>query len=68
MNKYDLGGTQEVARELGLSDARIGQLRRAGLMPEPVVSLAATPVWDMAEIRAWKGSRVKGKPGRRKAD
>jgi hypothetical protein len=54
-----LGGTAEVCERLGVSKAWLGHViagRRptpAVLTPEPLVTLTATPVWDLADWDAW---------------
>jgi hypothetical protein len=55
----ELGGTQEVCALLGVGKAWLGHViagRRPTppvLAPEPLVTLAATPVWDLADWREW---------------
>ena len=55
----ELGGTQEVCALLGVGKAWLGHVL-AGRRPvppvrtpEPLVTLAATPVWDLADWREW---------------
>jgi len=54
-----LGGTAEVCERLGVTKAWLGHViagRRPVppvLTPEPLVTLTATPVWDLAEWDAW---------------
>lgn len=50
-----LAGLAEVAAELGCSKQQISALRRRADFPEPVVNLAATPIWDIRDIRHFKG-------------
>lgn len=46
-------GTSEVAKVLGVSKQRIHALRKNKKFPQPVVVLAATPIWDSREINAF---------------
>lgn len=64
----ELVGTHEVAAMVRLTDARIGQLRRAGKFPDPVHSVKATPLWLASDIQRWLDNRVLGKPGRPKKE
>jgi len=54
-----LGGTAEVCERLGVTKAWLGHViagRRPVppvLTPEPLVTLTATPVWDLAQWDAW---------------
>lgn len=50
-----LAGVAEVANELGCSKQQIHGLRKRADFPEPVVNLAATPIWDIRDIRHFKG-------------
>lgn len=57
----NLLGTSEVAVVLGVSKQRIHALRKNKKFPQPIVNLAATPIWDrreidvfLAEWRPWK--------------
>lgn len=59
-----LVGAQEVGALLGVSRQRIHQLRQEGRLPEPLFSLAATPVWSAAGIEAFAERRDRS-PGRR---
>ena len=65
-SKYDFVGTAEAAEILGVERPRIGRWQIAGIMPEPVVRLAATPVWRRQDILKLKEQR-KGTTRRRKA-
>lgn len=49
-----LGGTAEVAQELGCPKQQIHSLRRRSDFPNPVCKLAATPIWDLREIRSFR--------------
>ena len=57
----NLLGTSEVAVVLGVSKQRIHALRKNKKFPQPIATLAATPIWDkrditafLAEWRPWK--------------
>lgn len=62
----DLVGCAEASEILHLTDARIGQLRRANQFPEPVWQVRATPLWLRSDLLDWQENRVMGKPGRRR--
>src|SRR6187455_1519185 len=55
----EFGGTAEVCERLGVSKQWLGHVlagRRptpAVLTPEPLATLTATPVWDMANWDTW---------------
>lgn len=49
-----LAGTAEVAKELSCPKQQIHALRRRKDFPQPVCKLAATPVWDLRDIRIFK--------------
>ena len=49
-----LAGTSEVAELLGCHKQQLQKLRMRPEFPEPVITLAATPVWDMREVRRFK--------------
>ena len=46
-------GTAEIAKLLGVSRQRVSQLSHSEGFPEPVVRLAAGPVWQTADIEHW---------------
>lgn len=49
-----IGGTSEVADLLGCSRQQIHALRRREDFPPPLLSLAATPIWDLRLIESFK--------------
>jgi hypothetical protein len=53
-----LGGTSEVAEVLGCHKQQLRKLRMRPDFPQPIVCLAATPVWDIDDIllfrETWK--------------
>jgi predicted DNA-binding transcriptional regulator AlpA len=53
----NVAGLEETAELLGISRERIRQLRAAGRLPEPR-QLASGPVWDRAEIEAFRQDRI----------
>lgn len=61
--KYDLVGTAEAAEILDIERSRIGRWKKAGLLPEPVIELQATPVWRRADIEKMKPEREKRRRG-----
>jgi predicted DNA-binding transcriptional regulator AlpA len=57
----DILGTAEVAEVLGVSKQRVYSLRQMINFPEPIKTLASTPIWHRADIieflsewRPWK--------------
>jgi predicted DNA-binding transcriptional regulator AlpA len=54
-----IGGVYEVAETLGCAKQQIASLRRRSNFPQPVVLLAATPVWDLDEIEEFKQTWVR---------
>jgi hypothetical protein len=52
----DLGGTAEVAALLECPKQQIRSLQRNPRFPQPVAHLASTPLWDLAEVRAFKAT------------
>lgn len=62
-NFPDLVGAQEAADLLGVSRQRLYQLRADGRFPEPMIELAATPVWLRAAVEQWV-ERWDRRPGR----
>jgi hypothetical protein len=57
-------GSQEVAEALGVSRQRLGQLRARPDFPQPVLQLAATPLWLGSAIDAFLEGWDR-RPGRR---
>jgi len=63
-----LGGSSEVAKELGVSAARITVLRQRPDFPDPVGEIAQGFIWDLDVIQAWQNSGLRtSKAGRPKA-
>lgn len=54
-----LGGTAEVAQLLNCQRQQVYSLRKREDFPEPVVMLAATPVWDLRNVSEFKDSWVR---------
>lgn len=52
----DIGGTAEVATLLECPKQQIHALRRSPKFPAPVRTLAATPIWNLSDIREFKSS------------
>ncbi|NBQ47120.1 MAG: DNA-binding protein [Sphingobacteriia bacterium] len=46
-------GTAEVAEMLGIAKQRIHALRKNPEFPQPIIKIAATPIWDRLEIAKW---------------
>jgi predicted DNA-binding transcriptional regulator AlpA len=51
-----IGGTAEVAEVLGCPKQQIYALRRRADFPKPFRELASTPLWNLSEIREFKGT------------
>ncbi len=49
-----IGGTAEVAELLGCSRQQIWSLRRKPEFPQPVLTLSATPLWDLRAVKEFK--------------
>lgn len=49
-----LAGTSEVAAVLGCPKQQLHKLRQRDDFPEPVIVLAATPIWDLRDIRDFR--------------
>ena len=49
-----LAGAAEVARVLGCRKQQITKLRQREDFPAPVAFLAATPIWDLRQIRDFR--------------
>jgi len=56
-----IGGTAEVAHALGCPKQQIHALRRRKDFPQPIGKLAATPLWNLNEIREFGASWVRRK-------
>ena len=52
VTQQDLVGTAEAAAILGVERPRIARWRKRGLMPDTVVRLQATPVWEREHVEA----------------
>jgi predicted DNA-binding transcriptional regulator AlpA len=59
-----LAGIREIAEIAGVSPQRANQLAAKPDFPKPLDRIAAGPVWDRAEVRAWVKKRAKGKEPR----
>jgi hypothetical protein len=49
-----LVGVAEVATELGCHKQQLHSIRKKPGFPAPLVTLAATPIWDLRDIRQFK--------------
>ena len=49
----DLRTPEQLARGLGLTPARVRQLRRADAFPLPVGMIGGRPVWHVCHVEAW---------------
>ena len=50
----DIMGFQEVTTYLGVSKQRVSVLRKRSEFPEPICTLASTPIWDARLISMYK--------------
>lgn len=57
----NIGGTAEVANLLGCPKQQIHALRRRKDFPRPVCRIAASPIWDLNEIRKFGETWVRRK-------
>ncbi len=57
-----LGGSTEVALELGVSASRITVLRQRADFPDPVGEIAQGPIWDLDVVKGWNQSGLR-RPG-----
>lgn len=57
----NIGGTAEVANLLGCPKQQIHALRRRRDFPRPLCRIAATPIWDLNEIRKFGETWVRRK-------
>ena len=64
MAKLDLVGLAEVAEMLGTSRRQAIRWTQRKDFPEPLVRLAATPVWEAREVRRWKREQEPNKRSR----
>lgn len=46
-------GISEIAKFLGVSRQRVGQLAAGENFPQPVARLAAGPIWEAADVERW---------------
>lgn len=49
-----IGGVYEVAQTLECAKQQIASLRKRPEFPEPIVTLAATPIWDLDDVQEFK--------------
>lgn len=56
-----IGGTAEVAAILGCPKQQIHALRKRADFPQPITKIAATPIWNLDDIRAFGGTWVRRK-------
>lgn len=52
----NLCGTAEAAAVLGVLKQRIHTLRKRADFPQPIATLAATPIWDKNTLLVFKAS------------
>lgn len=50
----DIGGTAEVAAILECPKQQLYALRKNTMFPSPFLTIAATPLWHLSEIREFK--------------
>lgn len=54
-----VGGVYEISHALNCTKQQIFALRKRDDFPRPLVELAATPVWDIDEVLAFKSTWVR---------
>lgn len=57
----NIGGTAEVAALLGCPKQQIHALRKREGFPKPVVRIAATPLWNLDDIRQFATTWIRRK-------
>lgn len=57
----NIGGTAEVAAILGCPKQQIHALRRRADFPKPVAKIAASPLWNLNDIRQFGTTWVRRK-------
>jgi hypothetical protein len=61
--RLELAGTSEAARIIGellqrqIDKSQVGRWRRAGVFPEPLLALNATPIWTREAVERFAESR-----------
>ncbi|GAB3546638.1 hypothetical protein GCM10027404_07430 [Arthrobacter tumbae] len=63
-----LGGSSEVAKELGVSLSRVTALRQRPDFPDAVGEIAQGPIWDLDVVREWNQSGMRRSAGRPSAE
>ena len=64
-------GTAEAADLLDVERSRVGRWKKSGVMPDPVITLSATPIWlrdDIVGMLDEREKRRRGKPDAKKAE
>lgn len=54
-----LGGSSEVAKELGVSLSRVTALRQRPDFPDAIGEIAQGPIWDLDVVRQWNESGLR---------
>ena len=62
MDLNNIGGTSEVAELLGCPKQQIHALRKRANFPKPIKILAATPLWDLDDIRNFATTWIRRTP------
>ena len=62
MDITNIGGTSEVAELLGCPKQQIHALRKRANFPKPFKVLAATPLWDLDDIRSFATTWIRRTP------
>jgi hypothetical protein len=57
----DIGGTAEVAAILSCPKQQIHALLKRSDFPRPITKIAATPIWNLAQVRAFGATWVRRK-------
>lgn len=59
MDVHNIGGTAEVAELLSCPKQQIFALRKRKDFPKPIRTLAATPLWDLNDVRMFATTWVR---------
>lgn len=57
IESWPVAGQSDIARALGISRQRVGQLRQLDGFPGPVQTVNGAPVWVLGEVQDWYARR-----------
>jgi hypothetical protein len=64
MERLRLAGLAEVAELLGVSKRSASRYAQRSDFPEPIVRLAAGPIWNADDVETWAAKQPPFRPGR----